>query len=332
MDLNLFINKLTATLHLGNQLSEVVRVSGGYMHRMYRLNTASGVYAVKLLNPKVMERPDAMGNYIEADRLESILQKNNIPIIPSLVFNGEKMQELDGQYLYIYEWFAGKTLKVKDITTLNCKKMGETLSGIHNIDMKNEKSLRRYLNIDWEQYIFQAKNQNIFISELLDANKDLLYHSQNSGNNAVYNIPSIMAICHNDMDSKNVLWLNEEFKIIDLECLGYANPYLELFELALCWSGYEECNIDLELFSTFINAYFGDRSKPSIDWEAIYYSNYGRIEWLEYNVKRALLIECSTIEEQKLGIEQVKETLKQLNYYNNIKDNILSCLSKIFEK
>lgn len=47
-------------------------------------------------------------------------------------------------------------------------------------------------------------------------------------------LTAVAEICHIDMASKNVLWLDNEFKLIDLECLGYSNPYVELFELALC--------------------------------------------------------------------------------------------------
>lgn len=160
------------------------------------------------------------------------------------------------------------------------------------------------------------------------ANKELLCESQNRGNAAIHHIPLVTSICHNDMDCKNVLWLNEDMKIIDLECLGYANPYLELYELALCWSGYEENNINFNYFTAFMDAYFGNRPKPDIDWESMYDSNYGRLQWLEYNVKRALLIECGSTQEQELGISQVKETIDHVIYYHKSKGEIISCLSR----
>lgn len=79
-------------------------------------------------------------------------------------------------------------------------------------------------------------------------------------------------------------------------------PCLELFELALCWSGYESCNINFDLFNTFINSYFeNSQLNKNIDFETLYYSNFGRLEWLEYNIKRALMIECDTEEKQQLG-------------------------------
>lgn len=330
MDLNLFFENLTAAIHLGKLLTEAVRVHGGFMHTMYRLDTTNGAYAIKLLNPNVMKRPDAMDNYNEADRLETIIQKANIPIVAALIFDGKKMQEIDGQYFYVYEWFDGKTLMDSEITTLHCQKIGAVLSRIHNIEMESKPYRRNPINIDWDNYIALAKEQNSVVFDLLNANKELFFESQNSGNIAMYNIPSAVSICHNDMDCKNILWLNEDFKIIDLECLRYANPYLELYESALCWSGYEKCNINFKLFRVFIKAYFKDKPKPNIDWESLYCSNYGRLEWLEYNVKRALLIECGTAEEQELGIKQVKETIDHVIYYSNAKAEITRCLFDLF--
>lgn len=332
MNLNLFFVKLTVAFHLGNLLSDVVRVHGGFMHTMYRLDTVSGTYAIKLLNPNVMKRPDAMDNYNEADRLETIIQECNIPIVAALIFDGKKMQEIDGQYFYIYEWFDGKTLMDSEITTFHCQKIGAVLSRIHNIEMESKPYQCKPINIDWGYYIALAKEQGSVIFDLLYANKDLLCECQNRGNSAIRTIPSVTSICHNDMDCKNVLWLNEDFKIIDLECLDYANPYLELYELALCWSGYEKCNINFKLFRVFIEAYFKDKPKPkpNIDWESMYYSNYRRLVWLEYNVKRALLIECGTAEEQELGIGQVKETIDHVIYYSNAKAEIIRCLLDLF--
>ena len=40
-----------------------LRLSGGLMHKMYKLETDQGIYALKLLNPFIMQREDAMENY-----------------------------------------------------------------------------------------------------------------------------------------------------------------------------------------------------------------------------------------------------------------------------
>ena len=45
-----------------------------------------------------MQREDAMENYREAERLESILEQKKIPILSALSVNGSKMQEMEGFY------------------------------------------------------------------------------------------------------------------------------------------------------------------------------------------------------------------------------------------
>ena len=61
-----------------------------------------------------------------------------------------------------------------------------------------------------------------------------------------------------------------------------------------------------------------------INWEVLYYANNGRLEWLEYNIKRALMLETDSEEEQQLGINEVRETIEHVVYYDLVKDRILS--------
>lgn len=73
-------------LELGELTSPVISVSGGFMHRMYCMETTTGKYAIKLLNPEIMKRPDVFENYQTAEMFEGILQINKLPIVPALTF------------------------------------------------------------------------------------------------------------------------------------------------------------------------------------------------------------------------------------------------------
>lgn len=318
------LNLIAEDLQLGRVVEEPVRVTGGFMHRMFKVVTDNGRYIIKLLNPNIMKRPTAMDNYKIADDIEAILRQNNIPAVYALEFRNRTMQELNGQYYYVFEWYDGKSLKDGEIKSIHCEKIGGVLAKIHNIDLKNEPFEQNEIHIDWKKYAEFAKDMHSPVYDTIKDNVDLFNDSMTKGNEAIKKMPSVKSICHNDMDSKNVLWLGDEFRLIDLECLGYSNPYLELFELALCWSVYETCNIDFDLFNTFFRSYFENTNLDTdIDWEVMYYSNFGRLEWLEYNIKRALMIECDTEEEQLLGMSEVKETVEHIIYYDKIKDDIL---------
>lgn len=112
-----------------------LRLSGGLMHKMYKLETDQGIYTLKLLNPFIMQRKDAMENYREAERLESILEQKNIPILPALSVNGNKMQEMEEFYFYLFPYYRGTVLKNCEVTEEHCRKIGKILARIHSIEM-----------------------------------------------------------------------------------------------------------------------------------------------------------------------------------------------------
>ena len=67
MDINKYFNKIVKTLDLGDIVEGPIQVKGGLTHRMFKIFTNKGKYIVKLLNPNIMKRPTAMGNFTKAD-------------------------------------------------------------------------------------------------------------------------------------------------------------------------------------------------------------------------------------------------------------------------
>lgn len=322
-------DSICTMLDLGKIKGHVRAVSGGYMHKMYRMKTDRGEYAVKLLNPEIMKRQDVFDNFKLAEQLESRLEESQIPIVPALTFNGAKMQCIDHQYFYVFNWINAQALRLDKINEYHCARIGKTLAQIHGIEKIEQAVVFNKINIDWDYYISESAVLYPKISKLLGDNRDILYSQQENAYKYAEKLPPILTICNGDMDPKNVLWLDNAPKIIDLECLKYSNPFLDLFQLSLCWSGYETCKLNYNLLEAFVSAYIRESGTTDIDWQALYYTNTGRLEWLEYNLKRALLIECSDKKEQKLGINQVKETMTHIIYYDKIHDELILRLSSV---
>lgn len=84
ININIFFNLVAEDLQLGKVLENPVQVAGGFMHQMFKVVTEQGSYIIKLLNPNIMKRPTAMGNYKIADDIERILKQNNIPAVYAL--------------------------------------------------------------------------------------------------------------------------------------------------------------------------------------------------------------------------------------------------------
>ncbi|MBQ6024813.1 MAG: hypothetical protein IJL20_04275 [Lachnospiraceae bacterium] len=54
------IFKLIGSYNLGDIKGDILPVSGGLMHKMFKVQTSTGIYAVKYLNPEIMKRPGVM--------------------------------------------------------------------------------------------------------------------------------------------------------------------------------------------------------------------------------------------------------------------------------
>lgn len=325
-----FFTDICKTLHLGALQAPVTAVSGGYMHKMYKITTAQGAYAVKLLNPSVMQRPDVFRNLHLAETLEQELQNAGIPIVPANTYNGEKMHCLQNQYFYVFDWLDGKSLHDGAVKPKHCEIMGGILAQIHKIPCSMSVPPSEPPHIDWDFYIAKSETDCPKIAKKLHTHRDLLYRRTEKGARALQNLPQKTCISNGDMDSKNVLWQAGKPYLIDLESLSYGNPYTELFQLALCWGGYASCRLRYNRLKAFLNGYQSVYGEVPTDWELLYDSNIGSLLWLEYNLKRALGIECTDESERALGIGQVKETLQHARYYQKIREPLLRHLYRKF--
>ena len=123
------------------------------------------------------------------------------------------------------------------------------------------------------------------------------------------------------MDPKNVLWENGNPLVIDLECLDYGNPASHVLQLALQWSGITTCNLKLNLVKSFFAGYQKAYDNDFHDYSKIFGLAYTWIEWLEYNIQRALGA-CADEAERQMGVEQVVQTINRIKYLREKEDDI----------
>ena len=331
LEIQNLITQLFETLLLGRITAPITAVSGGFMHRMYKVCTANHTYAVKHLNPEIMKRPAAMENYKKAEQLETILEKANIPIVPALSFDGKKMQELLGNYFYIFDWHDGNITDWNNITAEQCRKAGNIQGRIHAIEARqSEPSEPELSTIDWNEYIKKAAGSNTDapakeVEELLKDNLTILYYAQTELNKARQALPNITTIIDEDMDPKNVMWKNGEPVVIDLECLDYGNPVSSAIQLSLQWSGITLCDFDAEKQKAFFEGYLQAYDNGFRNYKSVFGLTYTWIEWLEYNIQRALG-SCQDKSEQELGLTEVKNTINRIKYIHQMENKIKSNL------
>lgn len=325
----MFFEKALRDMGLGTLLARPERVTGGLMHEMYSVRSTRGRYALKLLNPAIMRRPGVLDNYARAERLERLLQARGLPIVPALEADGRKLRSIDGRYFYMFDWVDGVALPWDGIAQSHCEVIGGLLGRIHWVERTKARVEAATFEADWDAYTDAAEASGCEIAGALRGRRDLLYAAQAQYNAAMRSLPDVVCICNGDMDSKNVLWAEGRPAVIDLECLDYGNPLNDLFQLALSWSGGVLCDVDTGRLRAFIGAYRRAAGPFEADWPSLYGLAFGWLEWLEYNVKRALGIECGGEEERLLGIAQAREAIARVVYFDSVRGMLLEALEAI---
>jgi len=321
MDYNLQFDKLCDKLNLGNLTIEPVPLTGGHMHKMFALETVKGKYAVKALNPGIMQRPEAMGNLINAEHIAQIAAKY-IPAAPALHFNGKAMQDVDEQYFYVFDWIDGKTLSNDALNITHCEIMGGLLADLHMIDFSSLDLTDDYSYIDsefdWDFYLQKGIASSAPWVSLIKTNLNNLYDWNRRLIKGSSQLSNGTVISHCDLEPKNVMWNGNRPITIDWEAAGFTAPSYDLFETAVYWSKDNENNIQKDRFTTFIKAYMIKNTNLKIDFNAVLDKGFTRLGWLEYSFKRSLGIECSNESEKQMGTDHVFWSINDLLQYEKM--------------
>ena len=323
---------LCTEYNLGNVTSKPAMITGGLLHKMYRVVTDKGEYAVKALNPDIMQRPAAMRNMVNSERISHALKKE-IPLIAAREFDGKRKHVigLDNVYYMVFEWLEGKTVFMPQITKYHCEQIGKILGKIHSSNLcldgiEKEQDSRDLF--DWDSLLEEAQKQN---AAWYLAFEESILQIKEWDKLVVDSMPSLseyQVISHRDLDPKNVMWKDDMPFIIDWEAAGYVNPFQELVEVLNYWTVDANGDYDKEKCKAMMQAYKQYMDMSKADWAAVLNGSFdGMLGWLAYNVKRALGLEGSSEMDKREGEEQLIETIHELKRYDSCVEQLKDFLS-----
>ena len=327
------IEKFCNEYNLGNVLN-ITKLTGGLMHKMFKVETDKKTYCIKVLNLEVMKRKEAYDNFILSEKISNYAKEKGIPVSNAITINNNFINKFEDYYYMVFDFVNGKTLYDDKITVEHCKKIGKILANIHNLDYKKinlEPNIVEYRKLyDWESYINNSNFDKMSYKKIYLENYKK-YNSMLKRANERFNNSNInQTICHNDMDPKNVMWNDDNPIIIDWECAGVANPERELLEDALCWSGFLSNNFNEEKFVAIFKEYFKYRKIQNVDWYDVICGNLvGRFGWLKYNLERSLGIVSNDEEEMKLAENEVIKTIDEINRYLDLIGDMYDIITKL---
>ena len=330
MDTICILTNLCEKYSLGTIQGEPQTVKGGLLHQMYHVTTDRGDYAIKLLNPDIMRRPQAMENMINSERIAQRLAQgpDALSVVAALKREEQQLLFLDmarssssdsiRQYAFVYPWIEAYSLFTPNIGISHCSKIGRILGQIHSaglvaeeLDLPPEESGRSLY--DWQGYLTLAREQQVYWLSDYEAMLPNLTRWDKAAVAAMESLSSCQVISHRDLDPKNVLWQDGQPYLIDWEAAGAVNPYQELLEVLNYWVNDENGSLDSSLCQALLQEYTRFMDLRGVDWTPVFACSYdGMLGWLEYTLKKALGIEG---DEKALGVRQMLDTYKDLLRY-----------------
>lgn len=323
---------------LGKIICEPRPVTGGLLHRMYHVTTDQGEYAIKLLNPDIMKRPEAMNNMINSERIAGSMAHEAggaISAVAALKLRGQHLLSLEPdydaclftesatdantQYAFAYPWLDAHSLFAPRIDVVHCRKIGRILGQIHHADLQLEGIEREEagrLPYDWQSYLAMAREQQVPWLADYEAMLPNLFRWDRAATDAMESVTSFQVISHRDLDPKNVLWQESEPWVIDWEAAGYVNPYQELLEVLNYWGRDESGNYAPALCQALLQEYIPFMDLQNVDWKPVFACSYdGMLGWLEYTLKKSLGLEGDD-QARMQGPGQLLATYRELRQYD----------------
>jgi Ser/Thr protein kinase RdoA (MazF antagonist) len=322
------IKKLCEALSIGTLTGEPEHIYWGYSNKMYAVTTTQGKYAVKALNPQLMNLESA----ILSDKITNIIAER-IHAVPAKIFNGKSVHEIDGQLYFVFDWIVGNEVEYDDITPEHSRIMGAVLADIHTTDfsMLNISNETTHLTklIDWKFYLQKGELCNAVWFDLLKANIDMLYDYYAKGVEASNSLADNNIISHRSLDPRNVIWIGYTPYIVDWDSAAPINPLYDFINTAIHWSVFNS-EKDKGRFLAFAHSYNAKNKLPETNWRNVLYKRYLEpLDWLEFSLKRSLKINCTAPEEQQAGTEHAESMVREVISFSEKIDLLENWLSEL---
>ena len=320
---------------LGKVLNEAIPVSGGLIHRMWKVDTSHGSFAIKELDAEIMKRPGIQESYIKSEEIAAALKSKNIPAETALINHGTPLYEIDGSIVMVFPWVEGKTLTISQVTTEHAKQIGKVVAAIHAANI-TKLSLPipeiHFVSAErWHSLVDEALSNKVVWAAEAERNLPNWIAWTNIYKKAKQRLNQNLIISHRDMDPKNVIWRDPISPVlIDWEGAGLINPTEEVINVALEWAGMTEILFRKNIFSAVIEGYCnsGGWLVESEIHDALYGLIGGVLNWLEFNMFRSLDSSKYNIDIQRLGVEETEMTFKKLHFLHENIDYFIELLRR----
>ena len=303
---------------LGNPLQEPQAVSGGLLHRVWRLDTTQGTFALKQLNTAIMQKPHIYDSYRLSERIATAMAAQGIPAVAALTCNGDPLQVIENDTVIVYRWIEGETLSAEAVEPERARLIGALLARMHALHLQFPALPRpdweHFRADDWDLLTVHAYDMGIPWATPARAVMHSLLEWSKLSEQAGEKLSHSYVISHRDLGQKNVLWQDDHTPLlIDWEAAGLVNPTMELVSTALDWSGFATGVVREDTFVAMMESYVAGGGVVRDAGIDVLHGVMGIwLNWLVFNMRRSLGESIFDEEERQLGIRETPLAIARL--------------------
>jgi Ser/Thr protein kinase RdoA (MazF antagonist) len=270
---------------LGQPESGARRVRGAYLNRVWRLRTATGDYAVKVLNPR-FRHPDRRREYEATFELErAALLAGVTTAQPVGAVDASWLVELPVGLTRVHRWVDGRPLRDREVEPPHAAAAGGLLARIHTLDLRRparaDDVLRRWTRQQWEAPALDLPELAALLPAMERIGEAIV------AGRALWRRP---VLSHADVSAKNLLERRDgSVALLDWDAARPAEPRLEVAATALNLAGHTRRRPRPEVLRAFLGGYrAGGGVFHGGDRRLLAGLLNGMLGWLWLNYRRAL--------------------------------------------
>jgi protein-tyrosine phosphatase len=228
---------------LGAPTSVPTQVPGGFHHKMWRIETERGTYAVKELFLDVdLRDEDTVKGYNVSEAIAETFASVGIAAVVALKAADDYLTIVGDHGYLVYPWCNHTALATGQVDKRHGLAVARLLARMHGANIHvagtKETGLEAFSVERLDELVHRASECQPLCAKSLSGQRQRLAEIVALRNEAIVELKKKLVIGHGDLDQKNILWDDRDRPvIIDWECAGKLNPTYEIINAALDWSG-----------------------------------------------------------------------------------------------
>ena len=319
---------------LGPLTAPPTPLSGGYLHKVWRVNTQEGPFVIKALNPAIVKKPGMLERIERSERIGAAFSQEGIPAVVPIALNGRFTSLIGDRYYLLYPFVLGNLYNLNRVSHVQACHVAQLLARMHSLHLPIQKEIALHYDIveeaTWNELLAKCRMDGLPFADELEAHLPFFLHCNEQHAANLDELNGHLVLGHRDLHPENILWENGHTPhIIDWEYSGLLNPIQEITGAALEWSGLIMRNLDSDCFHAFIKAYKTAGGELTMDPMKGFYTFIANnlLSWTEINVNRALGLSSDSREEHAFATKMLGEIFKTLSYIEMNLDKIRQLLS-----